>query len=106
MTTTKLITSIAIMAVIIMATRFFPFVVFGSGKKPPDVVMYLGKYLPPAIITAITIYCFKDIRFYEFPFGIREIAASATVVLLHLKFKNTMISISLGTVLYMLLLRV
>lgn len=105
MTTFKLITSIALMALIIMSTRFFPFIVFGSGKKPPAVIMYLGKYLPPAIIVAITIYCFKDVKFYEFPFGIREIIAALSVVLLHIKFKNTMISITIGTILYMLLLR-
>ena len=39
------------------------------------------------------------------PFGIREIVSVATVVLLHLKFKNTMISITVGTVLYMMLMR-
>lgn len=106
MTTTKLIVSIALMAIIIAGTRFFPFLVFGNGKKPPDVIMYLGKYLPPAIIVAITIYSFKDIKFYQFPFGIREIIASATVALLHWKFKNTMLSIIVGTLLYMFLLRI
>lgn len=105
MTTAKLVASIALMAVIIASTRIFPFVVFGSGKKPPKVIMYLGKYLPPAIIVAITIYCFKDIKFYEFPFGIKEIIASASVVLLHIRFKNTMVSITLGTLLYMALIR-
>lgn len=105
MTTTKLILSIALMATIIVSTRAFPFVVFGRGKKPAPWVMYLGKYLPPAIITAITIYCFKDIAFYKMPFGIKEIVATLTVILLHYKFKNTMISITVGTVLYMVLLR-
>lgn len=105
MTTTKLIISIALMAVITMFTRFFPFIVFGSGKKPPKVIIYLGKYLPPAIIVAITVYCFKDVKFYEFPFGIKEILSALTVALLHIKFKNTMISIITGTALYMLLLR-
>ncbi len=106
MTTAKLIASIALMAFIIAATRFFPFIVFGSGKKPPKAIMYLGKYLPPAIIVAITVYCFKDVKFYEFPFGIREIISAITVVILHLKLKNTMIIITVGTVLYMILLRV
>jgi branched-chain amino acid transport protein azlD len=106
MTTTKLLISIILMSVIIASTRFFPFIVFGNGKQPPKVIMYLGKYLPPAIITAITIYCFKDIKFYELPFGIREIISSLTVVLLHIKFKNTMVSISVGTILYMTLLRI
>lgn len=105
MTTAKLILSIALMAVIIMATRLFPFIVFGSGKKPPEVIIYLGKYLPPAIIVAITVYCFKDIKFYEFPFGIKEIISALSVVLLHIKFRNTMVSITAGTVLYMLLIR-
>lgn len=106
MTTHKLIISIAIMAIIITGTRFFPFIVFGNGKQPPKVIMYLGKYLPPAIITAITVYCFKDTKFYQFPYGYKEILALLTVVLLHLKFKNTMLSITAGTVLYMILVKI
>lgn len=105
MNTSKLIISIALMSLIIAGTRFFPFVVFGNGKKPPDIIMYLGKYLPPAIIVAITVYCFKDTKFYEFPFGAKEIISALTVVALQLRLKNTMISITIGTVLYMLLLR-
>ena len=105
MTEHNTLIAIAVMAVIISGTRFFPFIVFGKGKKPPKIIMYLGKYLPPVIIVAITVYCFKDINFLIMPYGLKEVVSVLTVVLLHIKFKNTMLSITLGTIVYMLLIR-
>ena len=55
MTTSKLIISILIMAAITFGTRLAPFVIFGRGEKPPEIIIYLGKYLPPAIITIIIV---------------------------------------------------
>ena len=101
MTTGKLIISILIMAAITFGTRLAPFVIFGRGEKPPEIIIYLGKYLPPAIIT---IYCFKNITLTSGNHAIPEALASITVILLQLKLKNTMISIFTGTALYMVLL--
>lgn len=44
MTTSKLIISILIMAAITFGTRLAPFVIFGRGEKPPEIIIYLGKY--------------------------------------------------------------
>ncbi len=106
MTTTKLCIAIGLMAVITFSTRLFPFVVFGRGEKPAPVIMYLGKYLPPALITAIVVYCFKDIDFLSGMHGLAEIISAITVIALHYKFRNTMLSIAVGTVLYMILIRI
>lgn len=106
MTTTKLCIAIALMAAITFCTRLFPFVVFGRGEKPAPIIMYLGKYLPPALITAIVVYCFKDISFFSGAHGIPEILSAAVVIALHYKFRNTMLSIAAGTILYMVLLRI
>lgn len=104
MSTQKLIISIIIMAVITFSTRLFPFVVFGRGEKPSPLLLYLGKYLPPAIITAIIVYCFRNVTIFTGNHGIPEAAAILSVVLLHTKFHNTMISIFASTALYMVLL--
>ena len=42
MTTGKLIISILIMAAITFGTRLAPFVIFGRGEKPPEIIIYLG----------------------------------------------------------------
>lgn len=104
MTTSKLIISILIMAAITFGTRLAPFVIFGRGEKPPKIIIYLGKYLPPAIITIIIVYCFKNVTLTSGNHAIPEVLASITVILLQLKLKNTMISIFTGTALYMVLL--
>lgn len=43
MTTSKLIISILIMAAITFGTRLAPFVIFGRGEKPPEIIIYLGQ---------------------------------------------------------------
>jgi branched-subunit amino acid transport protein AzlD len=105
MSTTKLIICIAIMAAITFGTRLFPFVVFGRGDKPSPIILYLGKFLPPAIISAIIVYCFRNITIFSGNHALPEVAAVLACVLLHKKFHNTMISIFCSTAVYMLLLR-
>lgn len=106
MTTGKLVISILIMAAITFGTRLAPFIIFGRGEKPPEIIIYLGKYLPPAIITIIIVYCFKDVSLTGGNRGIPELLASITVILLQLKLKNTMVSIFAGTAVYMTLLHI
>lgn len=104
MTTEKIIISIILIAITTFATRAFPFVILGN-RKIPDYILYLGKYLPPAIICAIIVYCFKDVNFLSGSHGLSEIIAVIAVILLQLKFKNTMISISVSTIIYMVMVQ-
>jgi branched-subunit amino acid transport protein AzlD len=94
------------MAAITFGTRLFPFVVFGRGDKPSPLVTYLGKFLPPAIISAIIVYCFRNATILSGNHALPEVAAVVTCVLLHKFFHNTMVSIFCSTAVYMLLLRV
>ena len=48
--------SIAVMAGVTFLTRFLPFLLFDRGGKPPRIVLYLGRVLPPAIIMMLIIY--------------------------------------------------
>ena len=105
MSDVKIAICIAVMAVITFLTRFMPFLLFGRGDSPAPIVLFVGKYLPPALISAIIIYCYKDVDFLTGAHGLPELAAAFCVVLLHLKFKNTMLSIFAGTLFYMILLR-
>ncbi|MBE5789274.1 MAG: branched-chain amino acid transporter AzlD [Clostridiales bacterium] len=96
---------IGVIAVVTWALRAFPFLLFGN-RPLPKVIRYLGKALPPAIMTVLVIYCLRDISFSQSPFGIPELAACALVVILQVVRKNMYLSIIAGTVCYMILIRV
>lgn len=104
MTTEKLIISIAVMALVTLALRVLPFLVF-AGRKTPQTIDYLGKVLPFAIMGMLVVYCLKDISFTSVNGCVPMLIASAVVVLSYVWKKNTLISIVGGTVCYMLLIR-
>lgn len=93
---------IAVMALVTMAIRFAPFIIF-NGKKTPVYIEYLGKYLPYSIIGMLVVYCLKGISMVNKPYGAPEFIAVAVTALLHIWKRNTLISIVAGTVCYMLL---
>lgn len=95
---------IAVMAIVSLLMRALPFIVFGKGKIP-KAVQYLGNVLPGALMGMLVIYCFKSTVVTSFPFGLPELIATAVVVGLHLWKKNTLLSIGVGTVLYMILVQ-
>ena len=96
---------IAVAALVTMATRFLPFLLFGNGRKTPDIIVYLGKVLPYAIMGMLVVYCMKDISFLTAPYGIPELLGCVAVAALHLWKRNTLLSIGAGTVFYMVLVQ-
>jgi len=96
---------VAVMALVTMALRFFPFLIFGENRKTPELINYLGKVLPYAIMGMLVVYCLKNISFLESPHALPELIACAVVALLHLWKRNTLLSIGAGTVCYMLLVQ-
>ena len=99
------ILTIAVCALVTAALRFLPFLIFGENRKTPPVIAYLGQVLPYAIMGMLVVYCLKDVSFSANPFGIPEIIGCATVALLHIWKRNTLLSIGIGTVCYMLLVQ-
>lgn len=96
---------ILVIALVTMALRFLPFLIFGGNRQTPKFITYLGQVLPYAIMGMLVIYCLRGISFSSMPFGIPELLACALVVVLHLWKKNTLLSIIGGTVCYMLLVQ-
>lgn len=96
---------IAVVALVTAALRFLPFLIFGQNKKTPPLITYLGQVLPYAIMGMLVVYCLKDITLSAAPFGIPEAVGCAIVVLLHVWKRNTLLSIGVGTVCYMLLVQ-
>ena len=96
---------VVISALVIAATRFLPFLVFGEKRKTPPVIEYLGTVLPCAIMGMLVVYCLKDISFLRSPYGLPELIACCVVAALHVWKRNSLLSIGGGTVCYMLLIQ-
>ena len=105
MTDTHVIATVVIASVITAALRFAPFLIFGKGCKTPELVAYLGKVLPCAIMGMLVVYCLKDISLTSAPFGIPELLGCLIVAGLHIWKRNTLLSIGLGTLCYMLMVQ-
>ena len=86
-----------------MGIRALPFVVFR--KKTPKLVLYMGKVLPFAIMGMLVVYCLKDVTFFSGNHGIPEAICVILVVILHKWKHNSLLSIFVGTVVYMLLVQ-
>ena len=99
------ILSISVIAVITAALRFIPFAVFSANRKTPNIILYLGKYLPYSIMAMLVVYCLKSVNLLASPFGIPELIGVIIVVVLHLFKRNTLISIAGGTICYMVLVQ-
>ena len=95
---------VAAMAITTALLRFLPFLVFG--KKTPEYITYLGKVLPQAIIGLLVIYCLKDVAVTKHPYGIPELIAGLLVVVMQTWKRNAVLSILLGTLVYMFLIRI
>ena len=89
---------IAVIALVTAGLRFLPFLIFGETRTTPPLVSYLGQVLPYAIMGMLVVYCLKGITFTAAPFGIPEIIGCASVILLHIWKRNTLLSIGAGTV--------
>ena len=97
--------TILICALSTLITRWLPFLLFGGKKEVPGLVRYLGTILPAAIMAVLVVYCLKGITPLTCPYGLPELISVAVVVGLHLWKGNTLSSIALGTVCYMLLVQ-
>ncbi len=96
---------VAVATLVTMATRFLPFLLFGEKRKTPALITYLGKVLPCAIMGMLVVYCLKDTAVLSYPYGLPELLGCAIVTLLHLWKRNSLLSIGVGTVCYMLLVQ-
>ena len=75
---------VAVVAAVTIALRFLPFFIFGGKKETPEVVLYLGKVLPYAIMGMLVIYCLRGVPEGSFTAGAAQLFACAAVVALHL----------------------
>ncbi len=96
---------VAVAALVTVALRFLPFLIFRGDRETPAYIAYLGKVLPFAIMGMLVVFCLKGVSLAAAPHGIPEFLSCLLVVLLHVWKRNTLLSIAGGTVCYMLLVQ-
>lgn len=104
-TNTQALVIILVTAFATVITRFVPFILFPEGREYPKIITYLGRVLPPAMMGLLVIYCLKNTSLIKPPHAIPEIASIAAVALIHIWKRNVLLSIAVGTALYMFLVQ-
>ena len=105
LTTGQALTIVGAVTLGAIITRFLPFLLFPDSKPVPKVVEYLGRTLPAAMMGLLVVYCLRNVDIVAAPPGIPELIALAAVSALHLWKRNVLLSIGVGTVLYMVLVQ-
>lgn len=100
----RILLSVLVMALVTLFTRAAPFLFFAR-RRPPAILDYLQRYIPPVVMSLLVLSTFKDIDFTAAPHGLPALAGAALTALLHLGRRNVLLSIAGGTALYMLLIR-
>lgn len=104
MTLAQQIITILLCIIGTMTTRFLPFLVFNEHRKTPDFVQYIGRFLPSAVFGMLVVYCLRNVSVFEGSHGIPELISILVTGGLHIWKRNMFLSISAGTICYMLLL--
>lgn len=94
-----------VIAGVTVGTRVAPFAIFRGRERIPRVVSYLGAVMPAAVILMLIVYCLRTTHWSAYPFGAPQLIACAATALLHWFGKNTLLSIAVGTILYMILVQ-
>lgn len=105
MNTIQHIIIIAIVAIATMITRFLPFIAFPANKETPKYIKYLGKVLPAAVLGLLVVYSLKDVSVFNDNHAIPEAICIVVTVFLHFWKRQMILSISAGTILYMVLVQ-
>lgn len=95
---------IGIIAIITFLTRALTFLIFKD--KSNSFIEYLGEVLPYAIMAMLVVYCLKDISLLTGNHGICEIIGVFSVIIIYLYKRNTLLSIFVGTIIYMICVQV
>lgn len=106
MSNTEIILFIFILTASVQLTRMLPFLLFRNDDTMPPIISYLGNSLPAAVMGLLCIYCFKDYDYSSFTDVWPALFSSVVVISVHFLKKNAMVSIALGTMAYMLLIRI
>ena len=101
-----ILSAILVMAGVTVLLRFLPFLIFGGRAKTPEFIEYLGKVLPYAIMGMLVVYCLKGISFNTVINWLPACIGVVLTAVIQIWKRNTIYSILVGTVVYMVLIRI
>ena len=96
---------VAVIALVTLLTRLLPFLLFPGRRQPAAAILYLGRVLPCAIMGMLVVYCLKSVSLTAAPYGAPELLGVLTAAALHVWRRNTLLSITVSTAVYMLLVQ-
>lgn len=94
---------IAVLAGTTFLTRALPFLVLSRAANHP-LLNHLGRLLPPIVMVLLVVYSFKNDAAFSVSF-LPELGCLALVAVLHLAFRQPLLSIVGGTAAYMTLVQ-
>jgi len=100
-----IIAAIFVMAFVTYFIRMAPFILFGKHQKTPEWVIYVGSYLPPAVMGMLIVYSLKSTNVFLIEEMAPLVIAIFITAALHIWRRNNLISILSGTALYMVLVQ-
>ena len=98
-------TAVLLSAFATFLTRAAPFYVI-KNYKPSPWLTAVERHMGLMIMVVLVCYGLKDVKFYVYPYGLNEALAVFSAVLIHLRFKNALLSIAASTAIYMTLIRI
>ncbi len=96
---------LVIMGAVTLATRIVPVLLFGRGDRVPDFILYLGRTVPYTAMGLLIVYCLRDVSLVTGSHGLPELIALIVVTVSYLWKRNTIVSVAVGTFVYMLLVQ-
>jgi len=101
---TYLLLVILVMTGATFITRLTPFVLL-QHKADHPLLLFLGRYTPPAIMTILVIYSLGSVDFRQPPFGVPELISLTLTAGIHLWLRHALLSIFAGTAFYMVVVQ-
>ncbi|MCB1828924.1 MAG: AzlD domain-containing protein [Chromatiaceae bacterium] len=97
---TYLLLVILVMTAATFFTRATPFMLLHKRADHP-LLLFLGRFTPPAIMTILVIYSLGSVEFSRYPYGGPELLAALLTLAVHLLWRQALLSIFAGTACYM-----
>ena len=94
--------SILVPAVLTFGLRALPFLLLNK-RELPKRIEYLGNVFPMAIMATLVVYCLKSVPASALQDNLILFAGVAVTAAVHIWKKSSILSITVGTVVYMVL---
>ena len=104
--TVYFISAVAVSAAVTFLLRALPFLFFHGERKMPEWLVRLGSVLPSAIMAVLIVYCLRGINGDITHTGVTSMIAVLLTAASYRWKHQTLLSIFLGTMVYMIMIRV